>query len=138
MFLIIIGILLGALGMLLPLYRANRENEVLDEEKQLVIRERQLVVDFMHHMVEALGEGLSRDELRQRIVHAAILCSGALSAAMFERTGDGNMRGVAVEGLFPPHRPLPPGTSEKLTTRAKFIEQILRSETFPDNEGIVG
>ncbi len=138
MFLIIIGVLLGVLGMLVPLFRAQKESEILDEEKQLVIRERQLVVDFMHHMVEALGEGLSQDELRQRIVHAAILCSGALSAALFERTGTGMMRGVAVEGLFPPHRPLPASAREKLTTRAKFIEQVLRSETFPEKEGVIG
>lgn len=136
--LLFLGILFGVLAMLVPLYRARKALERLDEEKQQVNLERQLVVDFMHHMVEALGEGLTQDELRQRIVHAAILCSGALSAAMFERTGDGMMRSVAVEGLFPPHRPLPPAASEKLTTRAKFIEQILRSETFPETEGIIG
>ncbi|MCF7689105.1 MAG: SpoIIE family protein phosphatase [Cephaloticoccus sp.] len=138
MFLIFLGVLLGVLCMLLPLYRAFKGNERLDEEKQLVIQERQLVVDFMHHMVEALGEGLSQDELRQRIVHAAILSSGALSAALFEHTAGNLMRSVAVEGLFPPHRPLPRAASEKLTTRAKFIEQVLRSETFPDNEGVIG
>jgi hypothetical protein len=48
------------------------------------------------------------------------------------------MRGVAVEGLFPPHRPLPDHVKGKLTTRAKFIEQVLRSEEFPIGEGIVG
>ena len=136
--LIILGILLGVAAMLLPVYRARKENERLDEERQLVSQERQLVVDFMHHMVEALGEGLTREELRQRIVHAAILCSGALSAAMFESVGESKMRSVAVEGLFPPHRPLPDSTRAKLITRAKFIEGVLRSETFPEAEGIVG
>lgn len=138
MALLLIGGFFGVLALLLPLYRAQKQAARLEEEKQQVIQERELVVDFMHHMVEALGEGLTQEELRQRIVHAAILCSGALSAALFERTNDGQMRGVAVEGLFPPHRPLPPAASEKLTTRAKFIEQVLRSETFPDNEGVVG
>lgn len=138
MFLLIFGLLFGALLMLLPLHRLQKQAARLEEEKQQLVQERELVVDFMHHMVEALGEGLTQDELRQRIVHAAILCSGALSAALFERTGEGQMRGVAVEGLFPPHRPLPPSAREKLTTRAKFIEQVLRSETFPDTEGVVG
>lgn len=138
MFLLIVGLLIGALAMFLPLYRARKETERLDEEKQQVSQERQLVVDFMHHMAEALGEGLTRQELHQRIVHAAILCSGALSACIFERTGDGQMRSVAVEGIFPPHRPLPPAVREKLATRAKFIEQVLKSESFPETEGIVG
>src|SRR5690606_28808363 len=51
---------------------------------------------------------------------------------------EGMMRSVAVEGLFPPHRPVPEAIREKLTTRAKFIEQVLRSEEFPDTEGVVG
>ncbi|MBP7482858.1 MAG: SpoIIE family protein phosphatase [Lacunisphaera sp.] len=138
MSLLLIGLLLGVLVMLLPLSRARREAERIDEEKQQVSQERQLVVDFMHHMAEALGEGLTPQQLHQRIVHAAILCSGALSACIFERDGQGQMTGVAVEGLFPPHRPLPPAVREKLATRAKFIEQVLKSESFPDTEGIVG
>jgi len=139
MFLVlIIGLILGACAMLLPVYRARRANHVLEEEKQQVTQERQLVVDFMHHMVEALGEGLSREALHQRVVHAAILCSGALSACLFERTEDGKMRSAAVEGLFPPHRPLPTAVREKLATRARFIEQVLKSEAFPANEGVVG
>lgn len=138
MFLLLIGLLFGVLLMLWPLHRAQKQAAQLEEEKQKVVQERELVVDFMHHMAEALGEGLTQEALRQRIVHAAILCSGALSAALFERTDDGQMRGVAVEGLFPPHRPLPSAAREKLTTRAKFIEQVLRSETFPDDEGVVG
>ncbi len=139
MFLVLIlGIILGALAMLLPVYRARRMADRLEEEKQQVTQERQLVVDFMHHMVEALGEGLTREALLQRIVHAAILCSGALSACLFERTEDRKMRSAAVEGLFPPHRPLPAAVREKLATRARFIEQVLRSESFPDTEGIVG
>ncbi|MDB6093790.1 MAG: hypothetical protein JWM32_1352 [Verrucomicrobia bacterium] len=135
---LVIGLLLGAVPMLLPIYRARRLTARIEEEKQQVSQERQLVVDFMHHMVEALGEGLTREALLQRVVHAAILCSGALSACLFERTEDGNMRSAAVEGLFPPHRPLPPGMREKLATRARFIEQVLKSEVFPDTEGIVG
>lgn len=133
-----IGVIVGILAMVLPIYRARRGMHRLEEEKQQVSQERQLVVDFMHHMVEALGEGLTREALHQRIVHAAILCSGALSACLFERTEDGKMRSAAVEGLFPPHRPLPPAVREKLATRARFIEQVLKTEAFPATEGIVG
>jgi len=138
MVLFLLGILVGVSVLSFALYRTRKREALLEEEKQQVVQSRELVVDFMHHMVEALGEGLGQEELRQRIVHAAILCSGALSAALFERDGQGQMRGVAVEGLFPPHRPLPPNVIEKLTTRAKFIESVLRSESFPDDEGIVG
>jgi sigma-B regulation protein RsbU (phosphoserine phosphatase) len=137
-FVLLLGIIAGIAAMLLPVYKARRQAERAEEEKQQLSQERQLVVDFMHHMVEALGEGAKREELPQRIVHAAILCSGALSACLFQRTADGQMRSVAVEGLFPPHRPLSPAVREKLATRARFIEQVLKSESFPENEGIVG
>jgi sigma-B regulation protein RsbU (phosphoserine phosphatase) len=137
-FVLLLGIMVGIAAMLFPVYRARRSVEQAEEEKQQLSQERQLVVDFMHHMVEALGEGAKRDELPQRIVHAAILCSGALSACLFQRGADGLMRSVAVEGLFPPHRPLSPAVREKLATRARFIEQVLKSESFPETEGIVG
>src|SRR5688500_14059189 len=135
-FVLLFGLALGVAIMLLPIYQARREASRIAEEKQQLAQERQLVVDFMHHMVEALGA--TRQELPRRIVHAAILCSGALSACLFQRTPDGQMRSVAVEGLFPPHRPLPPSVREKLATRARFIEQVLKTETFPEDEGVVG
>jgi sigma-B regulation protein RsbU (phosphoserine phosphatase) len=135
---LIFGLILGSCVMLVPVYRAQRAVRRIEEEKQQLGQERQLIVDFMHHMVAALAGGSTREELPQRIVHAAILCSGALSACLFERSAAGEMRSVAVEGLFPPHRPLSAAVSEKLATRARFIEQVLKSETFPDSEGIVG
>jgi sigma-B regulation protein RsbU (phosphoserine phosphatase) len=138
MALLLIGALLGLLAGYWQLRRARRESEQHDEEKQLVLQEKQIVVDFMHSMVEALGETLSREELLQRIVHASILSTGALSACVFERTARDTMRAAAVEGLFPPHRPLPDSVRQRATTRARFLEQILRAEEFPAGEGLVG
>ena len=136
--LLLAGLLLGALAMWVPLSRARRAADRSEEDSQKIMEDRQRLLDFMHLMTEALGEGLSRQELHQRIVHASILCTGALSACIFERTEKDTMRGVAVEGLFPPHRPLGELVPGKLTTRAKFIEQVFNSEEFPLDEGIVG
>ena len=135
---ILIGLLFGVLVMLVPLARARREADRVEQENQKLAQDRQRLIDFMHLMTEALGEGLSRQELHQRIVHASILCTGALSACIFEKTERNTMRGIAVEGLFPPHRPLNDPARGKLATRAKFIEQVLKSEEFPVGEGIVG
>jgi sigma-B regulation protein RsbU (phosphoserine phosphatase) len=138
MFSFIVGVVIGAGMLLVFLLFQQRRIEALDEEKQLIYQEKQIVIDFMHGMVEALGEGLTREELFQRIVHAAILSTGALSACVFDAIEGERLRGVAVEGLFPPHLPLPEGSRIKLTTRAKFIEQILKSEEFSFGEGVVG
>ncbi len=138
MLLFILGGFLGASLVYALYWRAQREAARIDEEKASLLEERQIVLDYMHTMVDAVGERLSRDELFQRIVHASILSTGALSACIFEKGADNLMRGVAVEGLFPPHRPIPDTLRMKMGTRAKFIEQVLKSEAFPVGEGIVG
>jgi sigma-B regulation protein RsbU (phosphoserine phosphatase) len=135
---ILIGVVLGILVMLVPLARARREEDRLEQENQKLAQDRQRLLDFIHLVTDALGEGLSREELQQRIVHAAILCTGALSACIFQQTERNTMRGTAVEGLFPPHRPLGGALNGKLATRAKFIEEVLKSEEFPVGEGAVG
>ncbi len=138
MSLFLLGALLSAVIVYAFYWRAQREAARLEEENQVLLEERQIVIDYMHTMVDAVGERLPRDELFQRIVHAAILSTGALSACIFEKGADNLMRGVAVEGLFPPHRPIPDTQRMKMGTRAKFIEQVLKSETFPVGEGLVG
>jgi len=138
MALFLLGAFLSAAIVYALYWRAQREAAQLEEEKQSLLEERQIVIDYMHTMVDAVGERLPREELFQRIVHAAILSTGALSACIFEKGADNLMRGVAVEGLFPPHRPIPDIQKMKLGTRAKFIEQVLKSETFPVGEGLVG
>lgn len=84
-------------ALLLALYRLRGESDEREEQRTQAVQDRQRALDFMHLMAEALGEGLSRQELHQRIVHASILCTGALSACIFERTASDTMRGVAIE-----------------------------------------
>jgi sigma-B regulation protein RsbU (phosphoserine phosphatase) len=96
----LIGLASGMLAIFILYYRAQRELERIGEEKQVVTQEIQIVVDFMRHMAEALAENPRREELYQRIVHASILCTGAMSACIFERTSENLMRGAALEGLF--------------------------------------
>lgn len=134
----ILGGFLGALLVYALYWRARREAARLEEVKQALMEERQIVLDYMHTMVDAVGERLPREELFQRIVHAAILSTGALSACIFEKGADNMMRGVAVEGLFPPHRPIADTQRMKLGSRARFLEQVLKSESFPVGEGVVG
>ena len=138
MMLFLLGGFLGAALVYAVYWRAQRETARLEEEKQSLMEERQIVLDYMHTMVDAVGERLPREELFQRIVHAAILSTGALSACILEKGTDNMIRGAAVEGLFPPHRPIPDTQRMKMGTRAKFIEQVLKSESFPVGEGVVG
>ncbi|MGJ3244091.1 MAG: SpoIIE family protein phosphatase [Opitutales bacterium] len=133
------GLVLGLVLAGLTVYWLRRRLAGLVEEKQLLEQERQIVLEFMHNMVEAMGEGVERQPLFERITHAAIQSTGALSACVFVYDDETKkLRGVSVEGLFPPHRPLPDSSKIKLITRAKYIEQVLKSEEFDIGEGIVG
>jgi len=134
----LLGGLLGALLVYALYWRAQRDAARIEEEKHALLEERQIVLHFMHNMVDAVGDRLTRDELFQRIVHAATQSTGALSACIFEKSADNMMRGVAVEGLFPPHRPITDAQKSGIGSRARFIEQVLKSESFPVGEGIVG
>ncbi len=133
----ILGAILGTIFVYRIYWRARGQVAQLEEEKLSLLEERTIVLDFMHNMVDAVGDRLTRDELFQRIVHASILSTGALSACIFEKQANHMMKGVASEGLFPPHRPI--SDHERLQMgRAKFIEQVLMSEEFPVGEGVVG
>jgi phosphoserine phosphatase RsbU/P len=133
----LLGAVLCAILFYAGYWRAHTRAARLEEEKLSLLEERKIVLDFMHDMVDAVGDRLTRDELFQRIVHASILSTGALSACIFEKRADSMMRGVAIEGLFPPHRPVSDEDKLKMG-RAKFIEQVLKSEEFPVGEGVVG
>lgn len=132
------GVVLGALCMGFLFLSARREIVIIDEEKQHLEQEKQIVVEFMHTLVEGIGESIDRNELFSRIVHAATLSTGALSACIFERTDDGKLRSAAIEGLFPPQRSLPEDLEASMRTRSKFIEEVLRSQVFEMSEGLIG
>lgn len=133
----LLGVLVSATICWFFWFSCRREAIRASEEKERLLQERKIVLDFMHTMVEAIGEGIDRQELFQRVVHSAVLSTGALSACIFERRGD-YLTGVAVQGLFPPHRPLPKTEGTPYSSRAGFMEQVLKSESFAVGEGLVG
>lgn len=121
------------------LYTGKRRHiKIIEDEKQLLQQEKQIVVEFMHNMVEAVAEGGNRAAMFQRIIHAAILSTGAMTACIFEKREGDTLKGIAAEGLFPPQRKLRQGRSDTLTTRTQFLENILKSETFKMGEGLIG
>ena len=81
----------------------------------------------MHRMAQALGAGLGAQALRPRIVHASIRCTGVLNACWSERTGTTPLRGVAVAGRFPPHRPRSDPAMSQRPPRAKLLEPVLKA-----------
>ena len=134
----ILGFTVGAFLLWLLTEAKRREVTLLNEQKQRLEQEKQIVVEFMHNMVEAVAQGSDRATMFQRIIHAAILSTGAMSACIFDKRSDGSLQGVAVEGLFPPQRKLAKPEKGQTATRAQFLERILKSENYQMGEGLIG
>jgi sigma-B regulation protein RsbU (phosphoserine phosphatase) len=92
----------------------------------------------MHNLAVAIGEGVDRKDLYQRIAHTAVMTTGALSACVYEKLTNGKLQSIASEGLFPPQRKIKPTSDDASSTRARFLEKILASEILEDGEGIIG
>ena len=101
-------------------------------------QEKKIVIEFMHNLAVAIGEGIPRKELYQRIAHTAVITTGALSTCVYEKLPNGKLQSVATEGLFPPQRKLKSPIEETSSTRARFLEKILTSEILEEGEGIIG
>jgi len=132
-----LGLGTGGVVVWLVWWHLRREMFALDEVNQRLHDDRTIVVGFMHDLIESIGQGISREALLQQVVGAAVGCTGAMSACIFDRTGS-SLRGVAMHGLFPPHRPLPESVRRKSSLRTEFLEQVLRAESFEVGEGLVG
>jgi sigma-B regulation protein RsbU (phosphoserine phosphatase) len=133
-----VGLVIGLAAVWLVDLRLRKRLKNAEEAQWLLREEKQLVVEFMHRMVEAVGENQNLESLYQRIVHASVRSTGAMAACLYAYDGKGSLRGAAVEGLFPPQRPLPRQFFSTRMTRAEFIGNILKGESFQVGEGLVG
>ena len=82
-----------------------------------------------------LAAAASPRDFQRHLVRAAMASTEATSGAFFERTDRGMLRGVVVEGLFPPPREL---TKAEPSTRARMVEEVFRSQEIPVGAGVIG
>lgn len=132
------GLMIGLCFWVIGRRRWQISRKKLLQQKNQLSQEKKIAVEFMHNLAEAIGEGVERKVLYQRIVHTAVITTGAISACIYEKLPNGRLKGVAVEGLFPPQRAIKTNPEEKTSPRARFIEKILNSEILEAGEGIVG
>jgi len=132
------GLILGLCAWAFSRGHWNNTRKLLIKQKNQLSQEKKIAVEFMHNLAEAIGEGVERKVLYQRIVHTAVITTGAMSACIYEKLPNGRLKGLAVEGLFPPQRAIKTNSKEKTSPRARFIEKILNSEVLEAEEGIVG
>lgn len=136
----IFGLIIGLILSLVIYFKKRKEVVYLEKDKQLLQQEKQTVIEFIHNLVQSIGEGVKRTDLYQKIVHSAILSTGALTACLFEYGEDNVLRPVATEGLFPPQKNLKELYKFYFTsnTRTELIEKTLRAESYTLGEGLIG
>lgn len=134
-----IGILVASFFWILRIRKLKTESHALHDAKVKLEQEKEIVVDFMHNLAVAVGEGVAKKDLYYRIVHTAVITTGAMSACIYEKLPNGRLQGSATEGLFPPQRALRnPIDLKSEKSRAKFLEKILATEILEESEGVVG
>ena len=129
-----IGVICAWVGV--QYFRQNAR--VLEEEKQRLEQERTLVLEFMHNLVAEVSGDSSKKDLHRRIVHAAVLGTGAVSGALYVPTDRQSMRTAAVVGFFPPQKALGEEEGGVTPARSDLISRISEGEELGAGEGIIG
>ncbi len=134
-----LGIASASFFWFFKLAKLNSKSQKLTNAKARLEQEKEIVVDFMHNLAVAIGEGVAKKDLYHRIAHTAVITTGAMSSCIYEKLPNGRLQGTAIEGLFPPQRAIRKSlSSEGDEPRAKFLEKILNSEILEEGEGVVG
>jgi sigma-B regulation protein RsbU (phosphoserine phosphatase) len=118
--------------------RISRKLSIKEEEAQRLSQEKQIVIDFMQSISGAIVGEKNRQKLFQKIIHAAIINTGAMSACIFEKTPKGTFQRIAVEGLFPPQNKSSFERLKHSNSRSEFIENAFQTEIFSEGEGLIG
>jgi sigma-B regulation protein RsbU (phosphoserine phosphatase) len=132
------GAVFGAFALAALFWAIRRPGDRRAEEKRRREQHDELLKRHQDEVNAAIGKKLGREEMLNCIARAAIGCTGALGACVFEETAQGSFQGTAVNGLFPPQRKLPKHLREKPSRRSRLIEHIMRSERLLMGEGVIG
>lgn len=132
------GLAIGCLATAVIWFSARRKVAKQEAYAVEVEHEKAIALTFMHDLAQALAKEPTKEKLLSRINHAVLHGTGALSVCIYLRISETTLKGVAVEGLFPPLRMHTREDLDSVQTRSKLIEHILRSEEVSIGEGIVG
>jgi phosphoserine phosphatase RsbU/P len=133
--------LLGATGYCIyRLRRLHARYRELETSQAQLVEEGQRVLSFLHDVGEAFTEDqLKRDEIFKLIIRCAVKTAEAKSGAIFLLNSDGKtLEPAMIEGPFPPPHPPSDFMEDKLTSRAVYIEQVVKGQKLLLGEGPLG
>lgn len=131
------GIGLGIVWMWIAVHRVRRQLRRAEGGRQRLDLEREMLLDFMHSMVEGVGEDTEHQGLYRRIVREGIEVTGSMSAIYLEWNEKSQLRLRARNGLFPPLRRFEVERFESPLRRSHLIEAMLREDHFDAEDGLL-
>ena len=131
----LLGIFFGS-SLLLAFYLTARsehaKQEILTSQ---VIKEKRVILDFLHSMFESIAQGLSANDIYKQIVHGGLTTIEGVSACFFKFNSDTKeLVACASEGLFPLLKTKLP----KKLERSKMLSLAMHGECFDYGESFIG
>lgn len=117
----------------------KKTNEDLEKSRNLLQRERKVLLEFLNDLGKASKEELNMDNILDCVVNYSVKATGAKSCAIFLFNKNTNtFKAEYVEGAFPPPY-LPTGfIMPKVVSGAKHFDQLITSIQIPAGAGVIG
>ncbi len=131
--------MLAALILLFIYIRLKRKHFLLEKEKNALIQEKEVVVCFLQDIGEAFTEAMELDDLLKKIINCSINLVGASAGAIF--LSDPQRKYLVakiVEGIFPPMTNNIGLVADKVSTKTKYLEDILKKEKIEYGHSVIG
>ena len=77
-----LGLLLGLVFLVLVIKKERKSLSLLHDKTLRLEQEKKIAVEFMHNLAVAIGEGVAKKDLYQRVAHTAVLTTGAMSSCV--------------------------------------------------------
>jgi phosphoserine phosphatase RsbU/P len=138
--LILLAGLICACGYLAySLFKEKKRTELVQEHRHQLVKEKQMVLEFIHDISDALVAEATQGVLLRKMITAAVRIVAARSGAIFLADPQReHLAAVAIEGLFPP--PIQPADmmEGKLASRSIYLEQVVLAQRVPIESNFLG
>lgn len=137
---ILLAFVFGLSGFLgYSLIKARRKIEAIREHRHRLVKEKEMVLDFLHEIGDALVAEATQGVLMKKMINAAVRITSAKSGAIFLADPKKEvLTAVSVEGLFPPPIPPPDFIESKVASRSIYMEQVVMAHKVPIDDNFLG
>ena len=138
--LVLLACLMGVCGFLAwLLIQARKRAELVQEHQRRLMKEKQMVLEFLHDIGDALVAEATQGVLLRKMITAAVRIVEARSGAIFLTDPKKEyLSAVALEGLFPPPIAPPDMMEDKMASRSIYLEQVVLAQKVPINNNFLG